>query len=803
MSNDITKGRLRAGLAKIIQPNKDPDQRERSMSQQLENKAKEQMARSQKALAGRKLNTVIRTVDRVLSPMVDQVLIVEDPGTTVPGWTDGVNVTLNASRLPQLENISARDLAAWLGVNAHEVGHTLFSPREDSVLIKKIRDLEKAGMYQGMARVESLAEDQRMERLTIGRHRKWVVYLTAAASHFIIEPKDSQIPLGAVKPEAGALPDRFDEMWPWIAGRTWLPADLRQQARDAWAGDGRRLGKLMGRYQMLADPGYEDVVEALELLTQMRECLLDSGLYQFGDELPRGCSNQHGSESELNNDEDPITNADPDDTGYPSGGSDEDEESLDEAAPESGTGVPKDEGEDEGDGEGEEDGEEDGESDGSGSDEDASDSQDQGGGDSDTGGDPSDPGEGGSDGNEADSGDQSDQSKGTGQGEGTGGQGDNQDNQDNQDQQDHGAGTKSSQAPGKGAGTSPSEIAKRITEHVSQQIDNRLDVSNDLARYKEALEGGKHETEIKARERGKFGAPPDDVVSAGIGVSREMRRLVDKALPYHERRVDNGRLNVGRYMRRQPFDPLDTMFDRFEQGMQDDISLDVTVLLDLSSSMGTQPRYRDAGGGHPDSDFRPWDLSNDVVLELPPLVALASEAVWAIRHATEEAEGECTVLGYNTESMTLAPTGTPAPKGVEYYQARGGTDPRRALKDTWARLQFSEAAHKVVVCVTDGAWSGGGETVRGLSMMGVTTIGVVLAPGYSWPLVGRLGQDRVSNRQNWIRERGTWESLIMGMGTTHNAIVDNPLDMVDLFKKVVAEELESAMDEDWSKGVMV
>ena len=271
-----------------------------------------------------KLEWVLDAVDRILSP-ANGMSIVNMGDTPAPAWTDGEHIWLNANVLPQIAaGLTDAELAVWLGSNHHELGHTLYSPRSSSTLIKAIKDLETSGLYKGLRRVENIVEDQRQERLVIARFRTWRTYLTAAAGYIVVEG------LG------GRMTPSIGEIWPWIVGRTWLPADVRAKAKAGWPGDGDELARLVGAYQRLADPGEADSQDALQLLVDIRQCLIDGG--EDLDNLPEGCGKGKPGE-DLMGDTDPDSLTADDDV-IPSAGSDEDDEQLDEAAEDEADGDP-------------------------------------------------------------------------------------------------------------------------------------------------------------------------------------------------------------------------------------------------------------------------------------------------------------------------------------------------------------------------------------------------------------------------------------------------------------------------------
>jgi hypothetical protein len=197
----------------------------------------------------------LRLTDQILSVDLDTLSIVMDG--QAPAWTslDGDHVTFAWKKMPS--PTGRLELAVWLGTNAHELGHVLFSPRRDSLLMRRVLEAEQLVMPR-LAMLHNIVEDQRQERLMLARFGPWRGYLTAALGHH--------------------LKGRNDLAWLLLAGRTWLPANVRSQAKadfaavqGAWLAE--EVAQLVGRYQQLTDPGELDSDEAFEILSRLHELL--------------------------------------------------------------------------------------------------------------------------------------------------------------------------------------------------------------------------------------------------------------------------------------------------------------------------------------------------------------------------------------------------------------------------------------------------------------------------------------------------------------------------------------------------
>lgn len=203
----------------------------------------------------------LRLTDQILSDDLDTVSIVDNG--PAPAWTtlEGDHITFALSRMPFPR--SPVDVAVWLGTNAHELGHVLFSPRRHSPLMVRIVAGDKVHL-RGIVDLHNIVEDQRQERLVLARFAPWAPYLTAALGHHI--PVDNET------------------AWVLLAGRTWLPQGVRDAARARFAArfgtaSAERVAAIVGDYQRLTDPGETDAEEAWDLLVALHEL--------FGTDVPR------------------------------------------------------------------------------------------------------------------------------------------------------------------------------------------------------------------------------------------------------------------------------------------------------------------------------------------------------------------------------------------------------------------------------------------------------------------------------------------------------------------------------------
>lgn len=561
------------------------------------------------------LARILRGTDYALSLAKVGGLTIHMNGVA-PGWTDGEVINISSRHLGNPFG-GPQALAAWLGVNYHELGHVLFTPRMDSTLVRRIKAAQSVDPK--LWQVFNMTEDQRQERLVIAKFSPLRAYLTVAIENLIVTTDRSK---------AAAT-------WPLLCGRTWIPGPARAMARDAWvdeydATSARRIAELVGEYQGLGDPAEGDAGRAFQILSDLSDLLHE----YMGRNIPKGCGTPTPTEGT-----DQPTEAD-----SPT--------AADDPEPGQGTPAPADEGEgEEGDGE---------EGDGAGEGDESDDEAD---------------GEAGAEG-EGDSA-EGDTDQGEGQGEG---EGDTESDTEGD-------------TPGDGAG-GPDSVTEAMRDAVRDLLKDS-DVREDLNQIRDAVT-----EETRPKVEGADAAVTQVTPTEGDLIARKMvakglRRIVEDVIPGWDRRVDSGKLNVGRYVRRQVWDP-ETMFDKFDHGQQDEVSLEVALLLDNSGSMGGEK------------------------------IKAAAAAVWTIRHAIQQVGGKATVLTFNSSHRVVARPGDKVTGVIEQPETGGSTVPTSALVEARKQLLASESANRICILMTDGIWQGGDTEVARLREDGVLTVGVGL-----------------------------------------------------------------------------
>jgi hypothetical protein len=206
----------------------------------------------QDVLRLQRLARELRLTDQILSYDLDAVSIV--PAGPAPAWTtlEGDRISFSMAHMPL--PISKVDIAVWLGTNAHELMHVLFSPRTDSTLMARVIEADQL-FLKGVVPLHNICEDQRGERLLLARFSPWRNYLVAALGHHI-----------KVREGGGA--------WLLVTGRTWLSSQIRDTARAMFVlargeSTAKEVTQLVGEYQRLTDPGEDEADEAMSILERL------------------------------------------------------------------------------------------------------------------------------------------------------------------------------------------------------------------------------------------------------------------------------------------------------------------------------------------------------------------------------------------------------------------------------------------------------------------------------------------------------------------------------------------------------
>ena len=450
----------------------------------------------------------LRLVDQILSTEVDKVAVVTMRNKSTPAWTSGSGeaISFNAATMPDPKD--RQSLAVWLGTNAHELGHVIFTPRSSSPLMRRVRSGEET-FLRGLHTLWNIVEDQRQERLLLVRFSPWSGYLIAALGHHLKADNNSA--------------------WLLMAGRTWLPASVRAEARRLFVAHrgeaiAQKTAELIGAFQRLTDPGDTQQQEAWEVLEELHRL--------FEGEIPEsgGCGGGTIGEG------DPITDAEPGEP-FPTADDADDDEFDDEF---------------------------------------------------DDGDEPFDDGEpgestaGGKSRDRKPDDSRDDESEDADRGES---EGDNStDATDDDAPEAEGAGNES--AP-PSAGDEQFKWREQLSDAAADQIHDDASASDELDGILDAVENGRGVDDADGPDTpGKFLPASDAARRLHREVAEALVDFKEASEPGWVKRTDSGRLNVRRLT--DPYVDADELFDRYEPGALDASQLEAVLLLDVSGSMSGQ-----------------------------------------------------------------------------------------------------------------------------------------------------------------------------------------------------------------------
>ena len=185
---------------------------------------------------------VYQRANRIITGEEVTVTVINDPELDTNARSNGKDMELNA-RL--IEDLTDESIISLNGVNYHELGHILFSPRIGSNLGIYARDHK---LFRALA----ILEEARTEQLLITRYPATRKYLEASLYTYILAGK----------------PSEWGGKFHLITGRTYLPIELRQAiAEKAVAQYGldivQEVHSIIHAYRGLVFPRDFDTAKAL------------------------------------------------------------------------------------------------------------------------------------------------------------------------------------------------------------------------------------------------------------------------------------------------------------------------------------------------------------------------------------------------------------------------------------------------------------------------------------------------------------------------------------------------------------
>ena len=421
-------------------------------------------------------------------------------------WSDAESITYNGKRLKNLDTIEG--VAGIKGLGLHEVSHILLTPRTGSNLRKWVNANDYHHAFNAL-------EDQRIETFMTHKFSNVNEWLTITVSRFLLD-------------NARAYPFLF----PVLAGRKYLPAELLQSLRNVYLDQDnvQEIADIIDQYTVLNLSDSSHIPIAQKLIERYHK-LVSTDLNQkrnknYGsgwDDIPNPNGHGYRKQNELKSSErsKPMSKANQDkiierilksrtnQSSQPSGA--EEGEEYEQSQGQDGCGL------------------------GSG------------------------------------------QGQGQGQGKGQDGYSDNPNNSGDTDDGSNGNGASSSGS----RNDNISELAQRALNNSMSKMHHEL--INTVKQFNGEAELTSKTVKVPPRPQRVF----DQVVAPSVvGNSRSFARELELIKADHDpgwiRRTDLGKLNVQRYAVGVDFDEA---FDQWDLGREDAVDIEAVILLDNSPSM--------------------------------------------------------------------------------------------------------------------------------------------------------------------------------------------------------------------------
>lgn len=591
-----------------------------------------------------RLRSMASTFARANSTLTGYDVSVEVTATNMiasPAYSLQRAVYLNTPFIGSLDTTD--DIVKVTGLNFHELSHVMFTPGPSTALIMTIRQ-------KALFKYFNMLEDQRIESLMTALYPSMRPYFTMAILKYIASP-NSHRALGT----AHAL----------TYGRKYLPTDIRNVLRDRWVSPENRdeLEDIIDRFRCLNLNKRGLDVNAVVTLIQRYANLVNGHGHPPLD--PHG-HNQRDVTAQPGAD-------------TPTGEKQESSDATERAIERIEESKPEDEDEGDGGQGGDTDTDDDSDSDADGGDSDATDDTDD------------DDGEDGS-GKGSDDGEDSDDAADA-DGGGKGGDSDEDGDSDSDSDSDGDSASESSDG-GSGAGSHTSD--QDIRDMAKQALDKALsnpEVIADAKRKEAAIKtsNGQVPALPDTGKQASLGKVQADYLFAQVGFKRELSKLWADFDPGWDSHKSSGRINLKRAMTGEP---IDTVFDQWNEGKQDASSLEVVLLADISGSMRLQ-------------------------------MDSLSQSMWVIKSAVESIGGSVTVINFHTQAETAYSKKEKALRNqYRVFSATGGTSPGGALNQARMIFHYSQMKHKILLVLTDGRWSPMSLDVNNKSMKDIAGAGI-------------------------------------------------------------------------------
>jgi hypothetical protein len=257
-----------------------------------------------------------------------------------------------------------------------------------------------------------------------------------------------------------------------------------------------------------------------------------------------------------------------------------------------------------------------------------------------------------------------------------------------------------------GAGTAtgddgdPADNVQQMIDDAEEALDDINaddDVQDDVERMLDAVQAAAKEAEPLPYKDAGHGQKQQPAAGAPLAVRQVhgvLSRIRSAAEPETLFRQSHGRVDVRRFVSRQPGDP--DFFRTYDSGREDETGVEAVVLVDRSSSMNSR-------------------------------MVDASQALWVLKRAFDRLDIPTTVLLFDHGNTHVAyRPGDRAPSQVPIFSSSGGTYPMEPLNHALRIFYKSQAANKVLITVTDGEWDGNEwdyvKLLKSMSKIGVSSL---------------------------------------------------------------------------------
>ena len=584
---------------------------------------------------------------------------VENSSHDAPAWSSASEVTFNSRVLGELTD--PRTIAGIKGLDLHEISHILYTPREGSEIFDYVRDNKYFLAYNAL-------EDQRIETLFTAKYPSTIDWFTATILiHFVDAPK------------------AFENSYPLLRGRRYLPVELRARSRNAFPEQTNidEICEIVDSYRLLVFP--TDTEKGKELIARFHALLpkreggnggSGTGEGADGKDKVQVAENGNGDVNVIIND--------------PFGHGQRPNEGI-ESSTTSRPQPPKNQKRD---------------------------------------------AERASKSGQKDDAELAEQLKKPTI------ELDIDDVEFVDDENNSGDSNSSGDSDFDSSSNDSSNSAgDAVADLIATTLDNILnksDVLNELNEIIQQIGGLPSLSTNNSKEPllDKFNSvvPDARTVEASVSFARELQRLKASYDPAWETYESSGRLSASRYLRGED---IETVFDSWNEGIEDATEIECVILLDNSGSMSGSK------------------ASN------------AYKAMYAIKRALDRINANTTVITFNTDTNILYRASDKASNVIRDAGSGGGTEPDKAIQYATKLLAETEKPVRIFFAITDGEWQG--ESQR------------------NHDAIARMARAGVLTAFAYIPYGS--ETISLNNETAHRceigAVINNPLDLIGMARTIV------------------